>query len=172
MVIRVKAIFNFVMFSSTDKIAICLSELRPFFYFVMFSSTDHKLYQFHHIMHQQIMCDTHLSVFHKRLVNFYIVDTKSFVVNIIEMYMCYMHVDNLTCTMSSESYVLVNFVFVCFFKYRFKRWSPTIRLLSTKQTIGSHLNSLNTQKKTQYIMLEIQILYCNRHKNVISTLPS
>ena len=188
---ELRPLFNFIMFSSidkittwsselrlfstllcfhqqiTDKIAICLSELRPFFYFVMFSSTDHKLYQFHHIMHQQITCDTHLSVFHKRLVNFYIVDTKSFVVNIIEMYMCYMHVDNLKCTMSSESYVLVYF-----FKYRFKRWSPTIRLLSTKQTIGSHRNSLNTQKKTQYIMLEIQILDCNRHKNVISTLPS
>jgi hypothetical protein len=98
---ELRPLFNFVMFSSidkittwsselrlfstllcfhqqiTDEIAICLSELRPFFYFVMFSSTDHKLYQFHHIMHQQITCDTHLSVF-----NAYCTSTCIFCVNI------------------------------------------------------------------------------------------
>jgi hypothetical protein len=48
-------------------------------------------------------------------------------------------------------------------KRKFKQWWSTIPPISTKRTITSNLNSLNTKKKD---MLKIQVLAWDRHKNV------
>ena len=47
------------------------------------------------------------------------------------------------------------------FKQRWKSIPP----ISTKGTITSHLNSMN--KKRQHMMLEIYVLACDRHINVV-----
>jgi hypothetical protein len=53
-----------------------------------------------------------------------------------------------------------------FMKRKFKQWWSTIPSTSTKQTITSHLNLLNTKKRPQHMMLEIHVLAWDRSKNV------
>ena len=53
----------------------------------------------------------------------------------------------------------------CIIKRKFKPIWSTIPPISTKQTINSHLNSLNI-KKTQRTTLKIQVLALDRHKDV------
>jgi hypothetical protein len=45
-----------------------------------------------------------------------------------------------------------------FMKRKYKQWWSTIQPISTKLTITSHLNLLNTKKGPQHMMLEIQVL--------------
>ena len=51
-------------------------------------------------------------------------------------------------------------------KRKFKQWWSSFPPISAKQTITSHLNSLNT-KWPWHMTLEIQVLTWNRHKNVV-----
>ena len=55
------------------------------------------------------------------------------------------------------------YCFLVFRKRKFKQWWWPIPQISIKRTIISQLNSLNT-KRSQHMMLEIQVLDWNRHK--------
>ena len=55
------------------------------------------------------------------------------------------------------------YCFLVFKKRKFKQWWWPIQQMSIKRTIISQLNSLNT-KRSQHMMLEIQVLDWNRHK--------
>jgi len=51
-------------------------------------------------------------------------------------------------------------------KRKLNQWS-SVPPISTKRTITSHLNPLNTHKRPQHMALEIQVLAWDRHKYVV-----
>jgi len=59
------------------------------------------------------------------------------------------------------------YLYLHIMKRIFKQWWSSIPPTSTKRTITSHLNSLNITKRPWHMMLEIQVLTWDRHKNVV-----
>jgi len=76
-----------------------------------------------------------------------------------------LNIPDIFTTLSWFCYWLSPLVDMLFMKRKFKQCWSTIRPISTKQTITSHLNSLNI-KRPRLQTLEIRVLSCDRHKDV------